>query len=274
MNKLLKSSAAISLILTAGCGPEGGGGGGTPDPEYTHYEDLDSDGFGNPLNFIVDNEPIASGSYVDNDFDCDDTDDTIYEGAPEMADGLDNDCLNGPDDGISDRIIFASSGFYTGDFAQYDLVGADGITGADIKCQELADNAGLPQGIYRAWLSTSTSNVVDRLIQSPFPYVLTDGTQVAADFNSLINAASVNLLNIIDLDETGVRPPTNPYLVSWTGTDEFGEALTDTCLDWTSPVGTDLGVHGGMLSVNGQWTSFSGTGIACSFATHVYCLQQ
>ena len=32
--------------------------------------------------------------------DCDDTDNTIYPGAPELCDGKDNDCANGIDDGL------------------------------------------------------------------------------------------------------------------------------------------------------------------------------
>jgi len=54
------------------------------------YQDLDSDGFGNPaVSMAACNQPP---NYVQNDTDCDDTDDTVYPGAIELVDGQLNDC--------------------------------------------------------------------------------------------------------------------------------------------------------------------------------------
>ena len=44
--------------------------------------------------------------YVDNDGDCDDTDDTTYPGAPEGCDGVDKDC----DGDVSDGLVITVEG--------------------------------------------------------------------------------------------------------------------------------------------------------------------
>ena len=56
----------------------------------TWYEDTDNDGDGDPSSSVDD--CTAPNGYVANSDDCDDTDDTVYDGATELCDGLDNDC--------------------------------------------------------------------------------------------------------------------------------------------------------------------------------------
>ena len=63
--------------------------------ESTYYADFDGDGFGDPdVTKIATSQPE---SYVSDNTDCDDGDDTIYPDAPEICDdGIDQDC-NGVD---------------------------------------------------------------------------------------------------------------------------------------------------------------------------------
>jgi hypothetical protein len=66
----------------------------------TYYLDNDGDGFGDPN---VLGACGASGS-VPNNLDCDDADPTVYNGAPELCDGLDNDCDGTVDDNLSEDL--------------------------------------------------------------------------------------------------------------------------------------------------------------------------
>ena len=67
----------------------------------TYYVDVDNDGFGSSLDtgMVACTNPGAG--YVTNNTDCDDAENTVYPGAPEICDGLDNNCLNGVDDGLT-----------------------------------------------------------------------------------------------------------------------------------------------------------------------------
>lgn len=63
-----------------------------------YYLDADADGFGDESAFIESCE--VANRYVANGNDCDDTNETVYPGAPELCDGIDNDCNNDVDDNL------------------------------------------------------------------------------------------------------------------------------------------------------------------------------
>ncbi len=63
----------------------------------TFYRDADGDGYGDP-NVTIQASSAPTG-YVSNNTDCDDTHATVYPGAPELCDGLDNNCNGQIDEG-------------------------------------------------------------------------------------------------------------------------------------------------------------------------------
>lgn len=68
------------------------------------YADADADGFG--LSSDILNSCSQSSGYVSLDGDCDGFNNTIYPGAPEECDGLDNDCSGAIDDNPIDGILW------------------------------------------------------------------------------------------------------------------------------------------------------------------------
>jgi hypothetical protein len=179
---------------------------------------------------------------------------------------------------IAPKLVFVTSQAYSGNLG--------GLAGADGKCQALASAAGLG-GIYKAWLSDSTSSPATRFTQYPHNYSQVDGTVVAADWASLTSGA---LLSPIVHDETGQvativgsggTGPGGAILFGdcavWNNTKANGTALLPNtgpatavyCNDWSDATPSFVGDS----SLYGAFSSQCGA-TACSALHPLYCFEQ
>jgi len=173
---------------------------------------------------------------------------------------------------VAAKRVFVSSTIYSG--------GQIGnAAGGDTKCQSLAQAAGLT-GTYKAWLSTTAADATTRLTHATIPYILVDGTQVAASFTDLTDGT---LANPINKTEAGGVPPASEAIcdanTDWvhTGTREDGTLYDPnaTCTNFT--VDTGGGGFGRFGVVSGSWTLQCGGGAPvnyCGKRAHIYCFEQ
>ncbi len=70
---------------------------------FVWYEDVDGDGYGNPI--VVDTSCEQPLGYVTNSSDCDDTDAWVYPGANEYCNGHDDDCDGETDEDSADDAL-------------------------------------------------------------------------------------------------------------------------------------------------------------------------
>lgn len=164
------------------------------------------------------------------------------------------------------KTVFVTSQLYTGDLG--------GLVGADDVCQTLANGAMLP-GTYRAWLSDSTGSPTARMTHHDGPYILTDGTVIAANWLDLVDG---ELLHPINLDESGVVPVSQYVCIDgeiWSNTLTTGDIETDAhCDNWSSSqVGTSSSA-GNMYAADASWTDSTCQPVTCAAMLGFYCFEQ
>lgn len=178
------------------------------------------------------------------------------DGNVENDDGCSSDCRK------EFRYVFVTSDTFSGDLG--------GHQGADEKCQAAASSAGL-SGMFRAWLSTSTEDPVDALVQSAVPYRRLDGMQVAQNWPDLIDGMLDTPINLTE-KMTFVPGPVCDSRAAWTASFANGTEYDagKTCSDWTSNSGTTTG--GNPNETTGAWSH--GCPLSCASLASLYCVEQ
>jgi hypothetical protein len=145
-----------------------------------------------------------------------------------------------------------------------------GITGADAICAARADAANL-QGTFLAWLSDDLSSPSTRFSRAPFPYLLLDGTLVAANWNDLTGHG---IQHHIDVNELGGLA--DGLGTVWTRTLGDGTPasfpLGPDCAGWTSSSSNAFGTNGQHLGSLELWSFFGAS--SCNARLRLYCFQQ
>lgn len=170
------------------------------------------------------------------------------------------------------KYVFLSSSFHNGRIKFSGNTDLNGIEAADAVCQDHAESSVLlPFGQYKAWLSDSSSSPNDSFFHSPGPYILVDGTLVAANYADL---TSGSLAQPIDLNENGVQiTPGQTFPNTWTNTDAGGNWIDSSpCDDWTSADIGSSAVVGNYTNTGSRWTD--DTGLSCIDKIRLYCVQQ
>jgi hypothetical protein len=145
-----------------------------------------------------------------------------------------------------------------------------GLSGGDNLCQVAATAAGLA-GTFKAWLSDSTANAIDRIVD-------VGGWYTTGTYPLLIAANKAQLISRLTnsfVDEYGQTKGAEP----WTGTKADGTKSTSSifvgttgnCYNWATENG-DSGVTGLVGMVTGGWTEYSA--YQCQNPHPLHCFQQ
>jgi len=140
-----------------------------------------------------------------------------------------------------------------------------GLAAADAICQTSADQSQLP-GTYIAWLSTSTTNAIDRLASSR-GWVRTDGIPFADQPSDIVAGTIWSPISLLaDGTEQAFADP-----IVITGTTETGVLDATTCGDWTSTSGTFSG--GFLTATSAGWSSANLPldSDLCTVSARLYC---
>jgi hypothetical protein len=160
--------------------------------------------------------------------------------------------------------FFITAAAYNADFAI--LANGDALAAGDLLCQSAADSV-LAGGTWKVWLSTSTVNAIDRIVEHG-PWYRMSGSAVL--FN--------NKPNLRTLPDVPIEENEHGHTVlwgdddAWTGTSTGGGAGPARCGDWTSVSASVQGTYGSARASSAVWTSWST--MPCNDHLHLYCIEQ
>jgi len=165
---------------------------------------------------------------------------------------------------LPDKRVFVSSATYNGNLG--------GLEGGDAKCQALADAAGIG-GSWVAWLSDSTTNAIDRIDDAVYRHVLAGGVASAGVAISGKDDLSDGTLTYrIRYDENGDLTSLRTRV--YTGTDDDGTKMPDTCNEWTTSDSLIVATSG-YISSTTDWSSSIAIGMRyCNSNLPIYCFEK
>jgi hypothetical protein len=158
--------------------------------------------------------------------------------------------------GAANKRVFVSSAAFTGNLA--------GVAGADRKCTDLAQAAGL-SGSWVAWLSAPGAHAKNR-VTGPGPWVLVGRSAIAVTRAQLTTAA---ISQPIDRDEKRNKVDAEE---AWTGTTPIGTHSDDDCAGFRSQDPANVGAVGSTIWSDSDWTYLRPA--ACDEPKRIYCFEQ
>jgi hypothetical protein len=175
--------------------------------------------------------------------------------------------------------IFVTKTEYVGDLLSLVPGAASGLAAGDALCASSAQSAGL-SGTYRAWLSTSKVNAIDRLADVGPWYVLNEYASPRYANKAAIVVTGPGQVTGIGTTEDGSTLSINDGgVIVWTGTAATGlnmnaAAPVTFCGDWASA--TDTGTYGfaNRGTDDPSWTQYTALNPKCNTAMHLYCFEQ
>jgi hypothetical protein len=142
-----------------------------------------------------------------------------------------------------------------------------GLVEGDAVCATAAGAANLP-GTWKAWLSDSKTDAVDRIADVGPWFLMDRKTKV---FNNKTNLKTTPIVGI-DQDEQGTQ--VTHFDCVWTGTVPGGtRGPGDTCMDWTA-TGSQYSAAAKVGSTGADWTQDQINPFPCTSTCHLYCFEQ
>ena len=136
----------------------------------TFYIDSDGDGYGNPAFPVL--ACTAPAGTVNNNLDCDDTDPNINPSAPEICDGVDNNCSGQVDDAIA---CLCPSGLQTNTFLGNTIFWTDASNWSLGTVPTLCDHVIIPAGLAVILLSSESGECFTLHVINPADFEIQSG---------------------------------------------------------------------------------------------------